>query len=94
MTERRNRPGSPGAVASTPPRAGSDSTAHRSQDGYAAPTAEDRREAELVAELQALGYGITVPCLVCRHPLTSAKSVARHIGPKCATKAAAEAVVR
>ena len=69
-----------------------DSSLCRRQDGYAAPTAEDRREAELVAELQALGYGITVPCLVCRHPLTSAKSVARHIGPKCATKAAAEAV--
>ena len=65
---------------------------HRPQDGFAAPSAEDRREAGLLAELEELGYGITVPCLVCRHPLTSAKSVARHIGPKCAAKATTGAV--
>lgn len=65
---------------------------YRSEDGYAAPTAGDRREARLQAELEELGYGITVPCLVCRHPLSSAKSVARHIGPKCAAKATREAV--
>jgi hypothetical protein len=65
---------------------------YRRQDGFAAPTAEERREAELLAELEELGYGITVPCLVCRHPLTSAKSIARHVGPKCAAKATTEAV--
>lgn len=69
-----------------------DSSLYRPQDGYAAPTAGDRREARLRAELEELGYGITVPCLVCRHPLSSAKSVARHIGPKCAAKATREAV--
>lgn len=69
-----------------------DSSLYRPQDGYPAPTAEDRREAALLAELRELGYGVTVPCLVCRHPLTSAKSVARHIGPKCAAKATTGAV--
>ena len=92
--KRRNRPGNPGAATSTPPSADFDSSLHRPEDGYAAPTAEDRREARLRAELQELGYGITVPCLVCRHPLTAAKSLARHVGPKCAAKSAAAAVTR
>ena len=58
-------------------------TAHRRQDGYAAPTIEDRREHDLFAELKSLGYGITVPCLICSRPLTSKRSLATHVGPVC-----------
>lgn len=61
-------------------------TAHRPEDGYTAPTAEDRREAALLAEVRELGYTVSVRCRVCSHPLTSAKSVAAHVGPKCAAK--------
>jgi hypothetical protein len=56
---------------------------HRHQ----APTADERREAKLLAELRALGYAITVPCLVCGHPLTTDRSLALHVGPKCLAKA-------
>ena len=90
MTIRRS-PGTKSRAASTPPSATAESSRlHRPQDGYAAPTAQDRREAALLAELRELGYGITVPCLVCRHPLTAARSLARHIGPRCAARAVAE----
>jgi hypothetical protein len=37
----------------------------------------------LFAELHSLGYGITVPCLICRRPLTAPTSLALHVGPKC-----------
>ena len=57
---------------------------HRRQDGYQAPAAEDRREAALLAELCSLGYGITVPCLVCGRPLTSNRSLRLRVGPVCA----------
>lgn len=60
----------------------------RPEDGYAAPTLEERREQQLLAELVERGYGITMPCLVCGHPLTAATSLARHIGPRCAAKQA------
>lgn len=94
MARIRRSPGSEArATSTTTTVATADSIRlHRPQDGFAAPSAEDRREAGLLAELEELGYGITVPCLVCRHPLTSAKSVARHIGPKCAAKATTGAV--
>jgi hypothetical protein len=57
---------------------------HRPEDGYAAPTAEDRYEARLLAQVHALGYVVSVRCRVCNHPLTAPKSVALHIGPRCA----------
>ncbi len=59
---------------------------HRPEDGYSAPTAGDRREVQLLAELAELGYVVAVRCLSCGHPLTSPKSVARFIGPVCASK--------
>jgi hypothetical protein len=66
---------------------------HNSGDyRHQAPTADERREKKLLNELHALGYGITVPCLECGHPLTSATSLARHLGPVCAARAKAENV--
>ncbi|MDN4520318.1 DUF6011 domain-containing protein [Mycolicibacterium austroafricanum] len=67
-----------------------DSSLNRAEDGYQAPTPEERREAALRAELAALGYRVSVRCRVCGHPVVSAKSVAAHIGPKCAAKVVAE----
>ncbi|RWA16195.1 hypothetical protein MBRU_08795 [Mycolicibacterium brumae DSM 44177] len=43
-----------------------------------------------MAELAELGYTVAVRCLSCGHPLTHPKSVARFIGPVCASKAVAE----
>lgn len=69
------------------------SSLYRAEDGYQAPTAEDRREGELLAELNARGYRISVDCRACGHPLVAARSVAAMIGPKCLAKTAgAEAV--
>jgi hypothetical protein len=67
----------------------SQSTAYRPEDGYAAPTADERHEAQLIEELQARGFGITVPCIECGHPLSTEASLARHVGPKCAAKGGA-----
>jgi hypothetical protein len=66
-----------------------DSTAYRRQDGYAAPTAQDRHEARLLSEVRALGFVVSVRCRICQHPLTAPKSVAAHVGPRCAAKAVA-----
>lgn len=65
-----------------------DSSLHKAEDGYTAPTADERREAELISELKALGYTVAVRCTACNHPLVTGASVARHLGPRCAAKAA------
>jgi hypothetical protein len=56
---------------------------YRPQDGYAAPTAEDRREAALLAEAAELGYRLATVCMDCGHWLANPVSVAAHRGPRC-----------
>lgn len=63
---------------------------HRPQDGYAAPTAEDRAVARAVAVLVSYGYGIALRCLDCGHPITAPASLARLRGPRCAARVVAE----
>lgn len=56
-------------------------------------TAAERHEKKLLDEIHELGYSVSLPCLVCSHPLTSPRSLALHVGPKCLAKLAdAEAV--
>jgi Family of unknown function (DUF6011) len=63
---------------------------HNSGDyRHQAPTADERHEIRLLEELRRLGYCIAVSCVVCGHPLTSARSVALMVGPRCRAKAAA-----
>ncbi|MDQ1305775.1 MAG: hypothetical protein QG671_1607 [Actinomycetota bacterium] len=69
-----------------------DSSLYRPQDGYAAPSAEDRREAGLLAELRDLGYQPATRCTRCGQWVVAAKSVALHMGPVCRAKSAAAAV--
>lgn len=86
--DERRRPAPPQSRPSRNATYGGNSNRlYRPEDGHAAPTAEDRREADLLAEVRGLGYCIAVSCRVCGHPLTALSSVARHIGPKCAAKA-------
>jgi hypothetical protein len=58
-------------------------TGHRRQDGYAAPTVEDRADLAAVAAVEALGYRIAVRCLDCGHWLANPASVSAHRGPRC-----------
>jgi hypothetical protein len=58
-------------------------TAHRPQDGYAAPSPEDRADLAVLAAAEALGYRIAIRCLDCGHWLSSPASVAAHRGPRC-----------
>lgn len=67
-------------------------TAYRRQDGYQAPTVEDRAIAAAIAVLEQHGYGIAMRCLDCGHGIFSKSSLARLRGPKCAARA--EAVAR
>ena len=90
MLQTRRSPGSKARATSTTPLAALDSSLHRAEDGYSAPTAEDREVAKAVAVLQGFGFGIAMRCLDCGHPITSAASLARLRGPKCAAKAVAE----
>lgn len=89
--KRRNRPGNPGAATSTTPIADPQcNRLHRPEDGYAAPTAEARHEAALLAELHELGYRPATRCSRCRQWVVAPKSVALHMGPVCRAKSAAE----
>lgn len=92
MPEIRRSPGSESRAASTPPSADSKFTAYRRQDGYQAPTVEDRAIAAAIAVLEQHGYGIAMRCLDCGHGIFSKSSLARLRGPKCAARA--EAVAR
>lgn len=88
MTEIRESPG--GETGATPKHRRSNGYRHRNADHrHQAPTAEERREQKLLEELRGLGYCIAVSCLVCGHPLTSARSVALMVGPRCRAKAVA-----
>jgi hypothetical protein len=64
------------------------SNGHRRQDGYAAPDAEDRADAAVLAAAYARGYRLAVSCLDCGHWLTNPVSVAVHRGPRCRAKVA------
>lgn len=71
------------APSTTATIASTDSSLHRRADGYAAPTAEDRHEARVLAEAHALGYRLAVRCTRCSQWLVSEASVAAHMGPYC-----------
>lgn len=55
---------------------------------HEAPTADERREKNLLDEMRERGYRISVNCRVCGHPLVAPRSVAAMVGPKCAAKLA------
>jgi len=59
------------------------SNGHRRQDGYAAPSAEDRADLAALAAVEALGYRVAVQCVDCGHWLASPISVSAHRGPRC-----------
>lgn len=95
MSRQSRRPAPPQDRPSGQHTNSADSSLYRRQDGYAAPTAEDRREAGLLAELRDLGYRPATRCTRCGQWVVAAKSVALHMGPVCRAKSAAEvAVVR
>ena len=85
MTAKRNRP-SGGTRAASKSRA-TDYSQSSGDYRHHAPTVAERREIQLLEELRALGYRISVNCIACGHPLVSARSVALMVGPKCAAKA-------
>ena len=84
MEVRRSRPG--GRSQAAPNSTAAEYIQSSPDSRHSTPTADERREAQLLAELQNLGYGITIPCQICSHPLTSSRSLALHVGPKCAAK--------
>ena len=53
---------------------------------YEVPPPSEREVLEALAVVAAAGYSIAVRCTRCGHPLVTAKSVARHKGPRCASK--------
>jgi hypothetical protein len=78
----RKRP----APTDRPPRNDTNShkfIAHRRQDGYAAPDADDRADAAVVAAAAERGYRLATRCLDCGHWLANPISVAAHRGPRC-----------
>jgi len=64
------------------------SAIHRPQDGFTAPSAEDRAEAALLAEAVERGFRLAVQCKRCGQWLVAERSVVMHMGPVCRTKGA------
>lgn len=62
------------------------SNAHRAEDGYAPPSAEDRLDQAFLDEARERGFALAVRCLDCGHYLVNPTSVANHRGPHCAAK--------
>jgi hypothetical protein len=79
------------ATRTAEPTRNRESSRYHRVDGFAAPTAADRADAELLAYAALLGYRLTVRCLDCRRWLADPVSVAAHRGPTC--RARAEEVV-
>ena len=84
--DRAARKGDPAQF--TPPSDATDFSLYRRQDGYAAPTADDRLDAAFEAEAIARGYRLALTCLDCGHPIVAEASLRRHRGPRCAARAA------
>jgi hypothetical protein len=64
------------------------SNGHRRQDGYAAPTAEDRADTAVLAAAAQRGFRLAVQCLRCGQWVVAHESVAAHMGPVCRAKVA------
>lgn len=88
MQTKRSRP-SRGTRAASKSKA---TDYHQSSGDYRheAPTVEDRAVRAAIEVLREYGYGIAMRCLDCRHPITSAASLARLRGPRCHAKAVGE----
>lgn len=82
-----NKEGGPAAASRATVTNSQHSRLHRRQDGYAAPGATDRADAEFEAEAKRRGYRLSVQCLDCHRPLTDPVSVAYHRGPTCRARA-------
>jgi len=98
MPRKKNGPGpEPEAIPTNTTTAGTTRTAcvqgtrlHRPEDGYAAPTDEDRLDAAVIAAAKARGFTVAVRCTRCSQWVVTAASVAAHMGPVCRAKTAAE----
>lgn len=75
------------ATAISPHADTAESSQYRRQDGFAAPTADERYEFWILAEAQRLGYRLSCKCLDCSRPLTDKISVRCHRGPVCRRRA-------
>ncbi|AFM16984.1 hypothetical protein Mycch_2201 [Mycolicibacterium chubuense NBB4] len=89
MTQIRRNPGISARATSTTPIAVSDSSLYRRQDGYTAPSIDDRLDAQVIEAANARGFRIAARCTRCRQWVVAAESVAAHMGPVCRAKAGA-----
>ena len=77
---RRNRPGTASQAA---PKSSADFLDYSPDSRIEAPTTEDRREAQVLAEAAELGYRLAVQCRCCGSWLVADRSVREFIGPVC-----------
>ncbi len=89
----RRSPGAETRATSTPPSATAKDTACRAEDGYQAPTVDDRLDAQVIAAAKARGFRLATRCTRCGQWVVAAESVAAHMGPVCRAKVA-EAVAK
>ena len=92
MTRTRKRPAVSDRATSTTTTLHPESSLHHRQDGYSAPTPDDRLDAEVIDAAKARGFRLAARCTRCHQWVVAAESVAAHMGPVCRAKAAAEEV--
>jgi hypothetical protein len=68
--------------------AASEFIAYRRQDGWAAPTPEDRADLDVLIAAAERGFRLATRCTRCSKWVVSRESVMAHMGPVCRAKAA------
>lgn len=57
------------------------------QDGYLAPSAEDRLDDQVLAAAAERGYRLATWCVSCGRVLSARASLLAHMGPVCRSRA-------
>lgn len=93
-SKRESRPGQASGAApkttTTKQQVQIHSSLYRTEDGYSAPTPDDRIDADVIAAAKARGFSIAVRCTRCNQWVVASRSVAAHMGPVCRAKAVAD----
>jgi hypothetical protein len=84
----RERPAPPHRPTRNNSTAANHCNGHRRQDGFVAPSVEDRDDTTVLAAAFERGYRIAVQCIDCGHWLINPVSVAAFRGPRCRAKGA------
>ncbi len=87
MTQSAKRPAPPQDRPSPNITGYAQPNGHMAQDGYLAPSAEDRLDDQVLAAAAERGYRLATWCVSCGRVLSARASLLAHMGPVCRSRA-------